>query len=178
LSLVRATRIAQSRRCAISRPRWFCGTLAEWQRSVARPVAHLRRTGASHFRPRFAFRSLTPGSPARRVYRAGANDMAKGAARPARARSVRRSLVWRLTTGAERSPCSRPTMTDAEYSASRSRKKSRSRPGTTRCDASSNTLLAPDSALYRKAVAMRVGQPVTFAGTFFTANPDCIRESA
>ena len=45
-------------------------------------------------------------------------------------------------------------------------------------DASSNTLLAPDSALYRKAVAMRVGQPVTFAGTFFTATPDCIRESS
>jgi hypothetical protein len=117
---------------------------------------------------------------ARQAYRAGANDMAKGAARPARAHALC-AVFPRLdvndwtgkvavlsTNNDGRGILSVEIAKDVQITTWNN----------ALSDASSNTLLAPDSALFRKAVALHVGQSVTFAGTFFAATPDCIKESS
>jgi hypothetical protein len=45
-------------------------------------------------------------------------------------------------------------------------------------DISSDTLMKPGSAIYNKALQMRVGQTVRFSGTFFQDQTDCVRESS
>lgn len=116
----------------------------------------------------------------RQQYAAGTNDMAKGAARPARGRALCSSLpngrvvnwVGRISTLSSNSDGKGvltvefgPDMYLGTWNNSLS-------------DVGDGTLIDPSSALFAVASSMRKGDWVWFSGSFSKANPDCYREKS
>jgi hypothetical protein len=117
---------------------------------------------------------------ARQQYASGANEMAKGAARPARAQAICNALhsrsvngwigrVATLTTNGEGKGVLSieigPEVSIKTWNNSLS-------------DIGDYTLIEPSSALFNTATQLRVGQLVTFGGTLFADKTDCVRESS
>ena len=117
---------------------------------------------------------------ARQQYASGANEMAKGAARPARAQAICNVLhgrsvngwigrVAELTTNGEGKGVLSieigPEVSTKTWNNSLS-------------DIGDHTLIEPSSALFNTATRLRVGQLVTFGGTLFADKTDCVRESS
>lgn len=117
---------------------------------------------------------------ARQQYATAANDMAKGAARPARARQLCAALqglsannwvgkVSSLSTNGEGRGVleidigSGATVKTWNNSLS---------------DIADNTLIQPQSALFRDASRLKTEQAVHFDGTFISSQVDCVKESS
>lgn len=117
---------------------------------------------------------------ARQTYASGANDMAKGAARPERAKAVCSLLPsmdvagWRGTVetlstngdgkgilGVRLAPHVTVSTTNNDLS-----------------DAVEHTLIAPGSTLFKAATALHVGEEVVFSGRFLHSSTDCIEEDS
>ena len=111
-------------------------------------------------------------------FAAGANDMAKGAARPARGRAV--CALFKYASGADWvgtvsklssnsdgkgvlvvriSPIASLKTWNNELS-----------------DSGDHTLIDPTSALFQEASALKEGQAVVFSGHFVASQTDCVRE--
>jgi hypothetical protein len=115
---------------------------------------------------------------ARRNYKTGNNEMAKGAARPARARAICAAFppgrpwigkVATLTTNNDgRGVLSIRVGKNTHFKTWNN----------ALSDISDQTLIPPDSELYRRAIALRVGQFVEFSGSFIRFPTDCIREAS
>lgn len=117
----------------------------------------------------------------RSAYRAGANDMQKGASRPARAKAICSALgssrvvsdwvgqVYKLSSNGDGkgvlSIKIAPEVTVATWNNSMS-------------DIGHQTLIESDSVLFRTASALSQGQWVKFSGTFRPSSVDCILESS
>ena len=115
----------------------------------------------------------------RAAFKTGANEMAKGAARPARARDIcatfassLRAVNWIGKVASLSSNGEGKGVLAVEIS-----------PGVhiktfnnSFSDMSSNTLIQPGTGLHAKAVALSPGQQVVFSGTFFRSETDCINE--
>ena len=115
----------------------------------------------------------------RAAFETGANEMAKGAARPARARDIcatfassLRAVNWIGKVASLSSNGEGKGVLAVEIS-----------PGVhiktfnnSFSDMSSNTLIQPGTGLHAKAVALSPGQQVVFSGTFFRSETDCINE--
>jgi hypothetical protein len=125
-------------------------------------------------------RLITAVETARQQYAAGANDMAKGAARPARAQAICNVLhsrsvdgwvgrVTELSTNGEGKGVLSieigPDVSVKTWNNSLS-------------DIGDNTLIEPSSPLFSAATQLRVGQLVTFGGTLFEDRTDCVHESS
>jgi hypothetical protein len=117
---------------------------------------------------------------ARQQYASGANEMAQGAARPARAQAICKALhsrsvdgwigrVTELSTNGEGKGVLSikigPDVSVKTWNNSLS-------------DIGDNTLIEPSSPLFSAATQLRVGQLVTFGGTLFENKMDCVRESS
>ncbi len=119
-------------------------------------------------------------SDGRRAYASGANDMAKGAARPERAKAVCAALPslnvagWRGTVetlstngdgkgilGVRLAPHVTVSTTNNDLS-----------------DAIEHTLIAPGSALFKAAIGLHEGEAVVFSGQFLRSATDCIEEDS
>jgi hypothetical protein len=116
---------------------------------------------------------------AREAYRAGANDMAKGAARPARAKAICNTLIGPTVqnwTGRVATLSSNgdglgvlsvqigPDVWVTTWNNAIS-------------DYADKTLISPNSNVFSKAVALTVGQYVVFSGRFIAdLRVDCVRE--
>jgi GYF domain 2 len=118
---------------------------------------------------------------ARRDYNAGSNDMAKGAARPACARAICAAFastaaangwigkVAKLSTNNDgRGVLAVEIGKDVWLKTWNNAV----------ADVGDNTLIQPESELYRKAIALRVGQWIAFSGNFLRGTKDCIREGS
>lgn len=117
---------------------------------------------------------------ARETYSKGANDMAKGAARPARAKQICSVLkarqakdwvgvIYDLTTNGDGKGVMEITVGPDVYVKTWNNAVS---------DVSDRTLIDPSSPLFQSAVALTEGQKVVFSGTFFKSNSDCMREAS
>jgi hypothetical protein len=117
---------------------------------------------------------------ARENYNGAPNDMAKGAARPARAKEIcseLKSLSADNWTGVVSSQSSNgdgkgvlsiaigPSIYLKTWNNSFS-------------DTGSSTLIEPESPLFAKAVALKVGSPVRFSGRFIANDVDCVKEGS
>jgi hypothetical protein len=117
---------------------------------------------------------------AREAYAAGANDMAKGAARPARAKAICAALnglqvrdwvgtVDTLSTNGDGLGVLSVKIGKDIWVETWNNGLS---------DTSEHTLIDPDSALFKQAMGLTKDQEVTFSGHLFHGDPDCIRESS
>jgi hypothetical protein len=117
---------------------------------------------------------------ARQQYAAGQNDMAKGAARPARARSICGSLTsqavssWvgkvnSLSTNSEGKGVLKLEIGPDAYVKTYNNSLS---------DIGSKSLIEPNSQMYADAVKLSEGQIVAFSGNFLRSDTDCIEESS
>jgi uncharacterized protein len=117
---------------------------------------------------------------AREAYAAGANDMAKGAARPRRARDICAAMpsaavdkwsgiVETLTSNGDGLGVLSIKVDD--HVALKTWNNSFS-------DIRDHTLIDPNSSVFRKASALKVGQKVVFSGTFIPDTTDCFREGS
>lgn len=113
-------------------------------------------------------------------YNAAENDMAKGAARPARKKAICRLLpnmqaidwvgkISKLTTNGDGKGVLVINIDDDVSVKTWNNSLS---------DISDHTLIDPESNLYRQAVRLRVGQIVRFSGQFIKNDTDCIREAS
>jgi hypothetical protein len=116
---------------------------------------------------------------AKHEYEAGANDMAKGASRPHRkaalcsvlrdgARGWTGTIARLSSNGDGKGVLSiqlTPDVTVKTWNNSLS-------------DISDQTLIEPDSVMYRQLVAMKNGDKVTFTGNFFPSDSDCVKEAS
>jgi len=116
----------------------------------------------------------------RTIYATGANDMAKGAARPGRAKDLCRTMNGRSVeswTGTVETLSSNSdglgilTVRIADHVVLTTWNNAVS-------DAIYHTLIDPGSAVFRKASSLSVGQKVTISGTFVPSDVDCVRESS
>lgn len=117
---------------------------------------------------------------ARETYSKGSNDMAKGAARPARAKQICSALkgsqakdwvgtIYKLTTNGEGKGVIEVTIGPDIYVKTWNNSVS---------DISDRTLIDPDSNLFKSAVTLKEGQHVSFSGLFFKSSSDCVKESS
>ena len=117
---------------------------------------------------------------ARRRFDSAPNDMAKGAARPARARAICAALrsplvagwagiVSKLDTNGEGKGVLEVEIGPDAYVKTWNNSLS---------DIGDNTLIEPSSTLFTAASQLREGQLVRFDGTFFRDSTDCVRESS
>lgn len=117
---------------------------------------------------------------ARETYSKGANDMAKGAARPARAKQICSALktrqakewvgvIYGLSTNSDGKGVMEITVGPDFYVKTWNNALS---------DVSDRTLIDPSSALFQSAVALKKGQKVVFSGTFFKSASDCVKEAS
>jgi hypothetical protein len=125
-------------------------------------------------------RFIAANDAGRTAYKAGANDMAKGAARPYRAQSLCRGAqirnvqnwVGKVATlssnGDGKGVLSVMIGNDVQVKTWNN----------SMSDIGDQTLIEPTSALFRKAVSLQVGQVVTFSGSFIPSQTDCVRESS
>lgn len=117
---------------------------------------------------------------ARQAYAAGANDMAKGAARPARAKALcdilksksAKNWVGKITTLSTNSDGLGvleveigPKVTVQTWNNSLS-------------DVVHKTLIPADSPVFKTASSLAKGRQVIFSGTFFSSTTDCITEGS
>lgn len=117
---------------------------------------------------------------ARQTYATAANDMAKGAARPTRARAICRFLRNRAVLGWIGTVRTLSTNGDGKGVLG-----VRIAPHVTvetwnndLSDLGDKTLIAPASPLFTAASALHKGQLVIFSGRFFHSSTDCIEESS
>jgi hypothetical protein len=118
---------------------------------------------------------------ARAAFAAGANDMAKGAARPARAKEICAILknqrlvsdwVGKVETLSSNSDgLGVLSIQIAEGISIKTWNNAIS-------DIQDKTLIDPESAVFKLAVTLKIGQRVTFGGQFFPSPTDCIREGS
>jgi hypothetical protein len=162
----------------------------KWYASAARlgnPGAQLKILGASRDSG-----NGTPPMPAaekqliaavdkgRTTYVEGANDMAKGAARPARAKEICTFLKdvqvrnWRGRVKILSSNSDGFGVLSVQIGDNISIKTWNN----SISDVEDKTLIVPDSTIFRQAIALKQGQQVTFAGQFFLDPTDCIREGS
>lgn len=130
--------------------------------------------------PEDEVRFITTIEAARARYAAGANDMAKGAARPARARDLCASMrtlsianwigtVHTLSTNGDgRGVLAIALAKDLLVKTWNN----------SFSNVSDKTLIEPNSSLFARAVTLRPGQRVMFAGHFVRSDTDCFRESS
>jgi hypothetical protein len=119
----------------------------------------------------------------RKTYAAGANDMAKGAARPARARDICALMKYRgaykvagwigtvKTLSSNNDGLGVLSVEVGDDIALKTWNNSVS-------DASDHTLIDPTSIIFHKASSMKVGQKVVITGTFIPSQTDCFREGS
>ena len=114
------------------------------------------------------------------AYKAGQNDMAKGASRPMRAREVCGALrsgradgwigtVYSLSSNGDGKGVLTIYLGDNIYVKTWNNAMS---------DISDRTLIEPDTQLFSKASALREKQAVAFSGAFSKDSTDCFRESS
>ena len=117
---------------------------------------------------------------ARAAYAAGANDMAKGAARPARARAICKALQSVAVSQWVGTVDDLSTNGDGKGVLSVRLGKDLTVATTNNDfgDSLQKSLIDPSSQLFADAVALHKGQRVTFSGHFFRASADCISESS
>ena len=119
---------------------------------------------------------------ARRVYAAGRNEMEKGSARPQRARAICNVLRSLSANGWLGEIKTLSTNNDGRgiLSIRIGKDIHVTTWNNAVSDISTGTLISPNSALYEKVKAKRVGQRVAFVGTFFRGltDADCIQESS
>jgi hypothetical protein len=119
-------------------------------------------------------------SNARLRYNAGANDMVKGASRPARKQALCSTLannavtnwvgkVSKLTTNSDGKGVLEIAIGDDISIVTWNNSLS---------DFEDKTLIEPDTAIYRRALQLREGQTVWFSGHFFRNDTDCIKETS
>lgn len=117
---------------------------------------------------------------ARQAYRAGSNDMQKGAARPARAKAICSVLasksvtdwvgqVARLSSNSDGKGVLGITIAKDVIVTTWNNAVS---------DIGAQTLIEPDSGLFRRASALSKGQWVKFSGSFRPSDVDCVLESS
>jgi hypothetical protein len=118
---------------------------------------------------------------ARDAYKAGANDLAKGAARPWRARKVCAALggspsirgwignIYKLSTNSEGKGVVEFEIAKDTFLKTWNNALS---------DTGSGTLIEPGSALYSQALGLKENMPVRFWGTFIASDADCAQESS
>jgi hypothetical protein len=114
------------------------------------------------------------------AFASGANDMVKGASRPARAKAICAALkalaaqewlgtVEKLTSNNDGKGVLvvriSPTITLKTWNNALS-------------DAGDRTLIEPGTPLFNAAAALQVGASVRFAGSFLRGDVDCLRESS
>ncbi|MFG1409473.1 hypothetical protein V5G24_00035 [Xanthobacter sp. VTT E-85241] len=117
---------------------------------------------------------------ARDTYSKGANDMAKGAARPARAKEICSILkgsqpkawvgvIYDLSTNGDGKGVMEVTIGPNVYVKTWNNSLS---------DISDKTLIDPSSPLFQSAVVLKEGQKVILSGTFFKSPTDCVKEGS
>jgi hypothetical protein len=117
---------------------------------------------------------------AREAYKAGANEMAKGAARPYRAKGLCNQAQGRaiqnwvgkietLSSNSDGKGVLSVVIGDKIYLKTWNNSVS---------DIGDRTLIEPGSPLYQKAVVLQVGQAVSFSGSFIPSQTDCVREGS
>ncbi len=117
---------------------------------------------------------------ARRQYAAGANDMAKGAARPARAQSICRALSGLMVDDWVGRVKILSTNSDGKgvLGVEIGTKINVKTWNNALSDVADRTLIEPSTQLFSYASSLRQGQIVRFSGTFFRSETDCIEESS
>lgn len=117
---------------------------------------------------------------ARRQYAAGANDMAKGAARPARAQSICRTLSGLMVDDWVGRVKILSTNSDGKgvLGVEIGTKINVKTWNNALSDIADRTLIEPSTQLFSYASSLRKGQIVRFSGTFFRSETDCIEESS
>lgn len=114
------------------------------------------------------------------AYKAGQNDMAKGASRPMRAREICGALrsgradgwvgtVYSLSSNGDGKGVLTIYLGENIYVKTWNNSVS---------DSFDHTLIEPDTALFSKASALREKQAVAFSGAFSKDSTDCFRESS
>jgi Sel1 repeat len=118
---------------------------------------------------------------ARAAYAAGANDMAKGGARPARAKEICAVLKndnridhWVGNVETLSSNSDGLGVLSIQIAKGISIKTWNNAIS----DVVDKTLIDPDATVFKQAVALKIGQRVTFGGSFIPSPPDCIREGS
>jgi hypothetical protein len=118
---------------------------------------------------------------ARAAYAAGANDMGKGAARPARAKEICAVLnddlhvsKWHGNVETLSSNSDGLGVLSSQIAEGISIKTWNN----ALSDIEGKTLIDPDSAVFKQAVALKIDQKVIFAGQFIPSPTDCIREGS
>jgi hypothetical protein len=123
---------------------------------------------------------ITAVEKAREAYAAGANDMARGAARPARAREICAVLTspqianWVGTIETLSSNSDGLGVLSVQIAEGVSIKTWNN----ALSDTDYHTLIDPGSSVFKVAVTLKEGQHVTFGGQFFSDRTDCIKESS
>lgn len=117
---------------------------------------------------------------ARQQYAAGSNDMAKGAARPARARAVCAALPNRVANGWIGGVDSLSTNGEGKgvLKLEIDRDIHVKTWNNSLSDIADKTLIDPSSNLFATASKLQEGQLVRFSGNFFDSQTDCIRDSS
>ena len=140
------------------------------------PAAETSGTGI----PQDEQRLLDIVGDAQRQFANGLNDMAKGAARPARGMALCQAFhgltvrnwvgtVYSLDTNGDGKGVIEITIGENVYIKTWNNALS---------DISDNTLLDPSSRLYATAVNLHKGQTIRFSGSFFSSSGDCFEESS
>jgi hypothetical protein len=117
---------------------------------------------------------------ARETYNAAPNDMAKGAARPARAKEICSELKslsadnWTGLVSSQSSNGDGKGVLSIEIGPSIYLKTWNN----SLSDTGANTLIEPESPLFARAVLLKVGSPVRFSGHFIANDVDCVREGS
>ena len=117
---------------------------------------------------------------ARREYEAGSNDMAKGAARPARGAALCAALqspvvsgwvgrIYKLSSNSEGKGVLELEVDPSSYVKTWNNALS---------DMADETLIEPSSRVFRKAVALKEGQWIKFSGTLIPDQTDCFKEGS
>jgi hypothetical protein len=117
---------------------------------------------------------------ARAAYAAGANEMAQGAARPARAKDICAAIKNPQVSGWVGEVETLSSNSDGlGVLAIRIAKDVLIKTwNNSISDSSAKTLIDPESAVFKKAVVLRKGQRVKFAGQFIRDDTDCFREGS
>jgi hypothetical protein len=118
---------------------------------------------------------------ARAAYAAGANDMAKGAARPARAKEICAILkdnLYVINWPGKVEKLSSNSDGFGVLAIQIDNGMSIKTWNNALSDIQDETLIDPSSAIFQQAVLLKEGQKVTFGGRFIPSKTDCIREGS
>jgi TPR repeat protein len=118
---------------------------------------------------------------ARAAYAAAANDMAKGAARPTRAKEICAILkdnLYVINWPGKVEKLSSNSDGFGVLSIQIDKDMSIKTWSNALSDIQDKTLIDPSSAIFQQAVVLKEGQKVTFGGQFIPSKTDCIREGS